>query len=289
MKKSFMLLFFLIGSLLYGQNCIANAGENMEVCGGKKVGSNYRVFLDGSGSSVPVGSIDYTWESVGDAINVRDDDEVDPYFNYPRNLSEDTDYIFELTVTNGTCEDVDTVVVSVKANMCPLPDAGDDLVASNGCDISVSLDGTDSSDPQGDELEYNWTLIGGSGGSISNASSSLATFTFPEINETEDFTFSLAVNDDEHVISDTVIVTYLNNTAPIADAGQDFNTCNEYFLLTASNSYDEEYNSLTYKWISLDSSFETYADPSPKTEWDSKDVIIKSPTDLDVDTDYDLD
>ena len=43
MKKSFMLLFFLIGSFLYGQNCIANAGENMEVCGGKKVGSKSHV------------------------------------------------------------------------------------------------------------------------------------------------------------------------------------------------------------------------------------------------------
>ena len=286
MKKSFLFLLLFFGPYLYGQNCNSNAGENMEVCGGLKVGSRYKVFLDGSGSNVDVGTIEYEWVSVGDAINLRDDDESDPWFYYPTDLTQDTDYTFELTVSNGTCEDVSTVVVTVKANMCPFPDAGDDLVASNGCDVSISLDGSDSSDPQGDDLSYTWELIEGTGGSIANASSSIATFTFPGVSQTEDFIFSLSVNDGEHIISDTMVVSYLNNSAPVADAGQNFNTCNEYFLLTASNSYDEEWNSLTYKWISLDSSFETYADPSPKDQWNLKNVMIKSPTNLDVDTDY---
>ena len=288
MKKTFLFLIFFISSYLYGQSCNSNAGENMEVCGGIKVGSRYKVFLDGSGSNVDVGAIEYEWVSVGDAINLRDDDESDPWFYYPTDLTQDTDYTFELTVSNGTCEDVSTVVVTVKANMCPFPDAGDDLVASNGCDVSISLDGSDSSDPQGDALTYAWELIEGTGGNITNASSSIATFTFPGISQTEDFIFSLSVDDGEHMISDTMVVSYLNNSAPVADAGQNFNTCNEYFLLTASSSYDEEWNSLTYKWISLDASFATYNDNTPRTQWSLKDVMIKSPTTLDIDTDYEF-
>ena len=85
--------------------------------------------------------------------------------------------------------------------MCPFPDAGDDLVASNGCDVSISLDGSDSSDPQGDDLSYVWELIEGAGGNIANASSSIATFTFPGISQTEDFIFSLSVNDGEHSLA----------------------------------------------------------------------------------------
>ena len=46
MKKSFLFIIFFISSYLYGQSCNSNAGENMEVCGGVKVGSRYKVFLD---------------------------------------------------------------------------------------------------------------------------------------------------------------------------------------------------------------------------------------------------
>ncbi len=45
MKKSFLFIIFFISSYLYGQSCNSNAGENMEVCGGVKVGAELRAMM----------------------------------------------------------------------------------------------------------------------------------------------------------------------------------------------------------------------------------------------------
>ena len=64
MKKIFYIFFVLLNGYLFAQQCVSNAGQDKTVCGGKKVGSNYRVYLDGTGSNIIGGSINYEWSSL---------------------------------------------------------------------------------------------------------------------------------------------------------------------------------------------------------------------------------
>ena len=156
MKRVLLFFYFLVNSTLHGQVCISNAGQDMVVCGGKKSGSNYRVFLDGTASSVVGGSINYEWTAIDDGISFSSSQSrrADPYFNYPQSLTQDTEFRVQLRVfdDNEVCVDFDTVLVVVQENMCPIPDVGDDLIISSGCESTILLDATNSSDPDDTDL-----------------------------------------------------------------------------------------------------------------------------------------
>ena len=74
-------------------------------------------------------------------------------------------------------------------------------------------------------------------------------------------------------------MTYLNNTAPHADAGNDFITCEPIFTLTAAKSYDVDWNILSYSWSLIDGSLGMEGASS-------QDLIVTSPVDLNQNRDY---
>jgi len=92
----------LLGAQInYAQTCVADAGEDLVVCDG--TGSRHKVYLDGSGSSVTGGEINYEWTVLtiiedGLEISSSQSDEVDPYFKYPDELVSDTTFLIELRV-----------------------------------------------------------------------------------------------------------------------------------------------------------------------------------------------
>ena len=239
---------------LWGQTCLSDAGADTTVCTGE--GSQYRVYLDGSDSNVENGNINYEWTVLDEGITISSSqsDEVDPYFKYPQDLMESSDFRIELRVydDDGICEDRDTIIVTCFANMCPTAVAGEDQELSNGCIPSVTLDGTETEDPEGDALTFQWSSQNGYDSYIQNANSPVATFTFPEIDADKIFSFMLYVSDDAHTVSDVVRINYLDNEAPVADAGLDLETCDYQFSLSGNQSYDADWNELTYSWTSLD-------------------------------------
>ena len=163
--------------------------------------------------------------------------------------------------------------------MCPIPDVGDDLIVSSGCESTVLLDASNSSDPDDTDLNYSWSSIDGYTSSIDNANSYLSTFNFPNISSDQVFQFSVTVDDGENFISDTLFVTYLSNTAPLANAGDDFITCDASFVLSARKSYDVDWNSLSYSWSVLDGSLNNDGA-------NTKELNVESHVDLDQDNDY---
>ena len=283
MKRNLFFFYILFNTIVYTQVCSSDAGQNMAVCGGKKSGSNYRVYLEGTGSNVANGSINYKWTSLDDGVSFSSSQSrrAEPYFNYPQSLTQDTEFRIQLRVYDDDelCEDFDTVLVTCQANMCPIPDAGEDLVVSNGCETTVLLDASNSSDPDNADLNYEWISLDGYSTSLVNGNSSLSTFNFPSISSDRVFHFSLNLDDGENFISDTMQVTYLNNTAPHADAGDDFMTCEPIFTLTANKSYDVDWNSLSYSWSLLDGTLDMEGTSS-------KDLIVTSPIDLEQNRDY---
>ena len=256
------IIVFVGQGYLYAQ-CSANAGNDISICDGDGSSSNY-TYLDGTGSSVEEGDVNYEWTVltvVGDGsdeeslvITNSESDEADPRFKYPDELAEDTEFLVQLRIYDDSesCEALDTVNVFIQSNMCPRAVAGDDQTLSNGCDLTAQFDGSESEDPQDESITYQWTSLDGFDSNFSVSDSVVAVFNFPTTDQDQIFSFKLTVSDAVQSVTDTVRVFYLDNDAPISNAGNDINTCEYQFSLTASQSYDVNWNELTYNWTSLD-------------------------------------
>ncbi|WP_375579249.1 PKD domain-containing protein [Marivirga tractuosa] len=149
------------------------------------------------------------------------------------------------------------------------PDKGDPPRANAGTDINafvgsnVTLNGSNSSDPEGGALTFSWQLTQtptGSSASLSNASSERATFV-PDV--AGDYTATLTVEDpDGNTATDDVVIAAEENVneapeAIITDSNNqsiapsnDNNVINvgNTFQLTGANSTDPEGDDLTYLW-----------------------------------------
>ncbi len=106
-----------------------------------------------------------------------------------------------------------SLVVLVKPNQAPVCDAGaDQTVSAVGAFATVQLDGSQSFDPDGDLVEFEWSAAANSGAIIANPSSSKTSGIFP-VGPT---LVTLAVNDGRGGISvDDVLITVQDTTPPV--------------------------------------------------------------------------
>lgn len=168
------------------------------------------------------------------------------------NLLEGVSY-FQLEITdNHGAKDTDTVMVTVLAtpNKKPVANAGSNIAITLPVN-SVSLNGTASSDPDGNIISYSWLKIGGPATfSIANGNTALATA--GNLIQGQ-YSFELTVKDNEGALSrDTVTVTVSEkiNQAPVAKAGTDqsitlpVNQVN----LNGSASYDPDGTIQRHEW-----------------------------------------
>jgi hypothetical protein len=123
-----------------------------------------RVDLDGSFSSDPDGDpLTYSWTwvtPVGSGSNLANENTATPSF-YP---DREGDYELTLTVDDGMSSATDTVIVTAEEeNEAPIADAGFNQTVEVG--RTVFLDGGGSVDPNGDPLNYYWTITQKPGGS----------------------------------------------------------------------------------------------------------------------------
>lgn len=136
-------------------------------------------------------------------------------------------------------------------NQSPIANAGPDQTVNEG-DL-VTLDGSGSNDPDGDQLTYTWTQLAGPIVTLSDSHAVKPTFTAPDVlSGGETLTFQLTV-DDGHLSSDpdAVDITVKNvNHPPAANAGAD-QTVNGGSLVTldGSASFDPDSDPLTYSWL----------------------------------------
>jgi len=119
------------------------------------------------------------------------------------------DYVLEVTVSDGRGgEATDTVKITAAAqgqNRAPMANAGVNQNATTT--IPVTLNGTSSSDPDGDPLTFMWSLVSvpeGSSATIIAANSSIATFT-PDVDGT--YVVQLMVSDGQLSSTDTATIT----------------------------------------------------------------------------------
>jgi hypothetical protein len=120
-------------------------------------------------------------------------------------VSHDTNLKFSLIVKdNKDAVSVPAVVtVTVKhINHPPVANAGQNQTVNSG--YVVSLDGSKSTDPDGDPLTYSWTQTAGPSVNLTGADRAIATFTAPSnISSDTDLAFNLTITDDKNASSTT--------------------------------------------------------------------------------------
>jgi len=220
---------------------IADAGADQKVLVGN------RVTLDGSRSiDVNGDALTYSWSltpPAGSAATLSNPSSVKPTFD----IDLPGIYVAQLIVNDGTVDSAaDTVSISTYSNSAPVANAGADQSTLVG--NTVTLDGSGSSDIDGDALTYSWSLTppAGSAATLSNTSSVKPTF---DIDLPGIYVAQLIVNDGiVDSAADTVSIS-TSNSAPVANAGPDQTVLlGSAVTLDGSSSSDADGDGLTFSW-----------------------------------------
>ena len=165
-------------------------------------------------------------------------------------------YFGRLKVLLTVSDNKDSTSFDFGINVSPVEDppiaiAGDDIKISDGCNTSFTLDGAKSWDPDNDELKFNWEMLDQSKPVVFDTS--IVEYTISDSTIDRDFIFVLTVTDITGLYDhDTVLVSIINDSPPMADAGIDFIApIDKKVFLDGSGSKDTD-NKIEYNWIIAD-------------------------------------
>jgi uncharacterized protein (TIGR03382 family) len=169
---------------------VADAGAAVTAQGKTAVSLNGSASADADG-----GNLTYQWTQVGGPqVTLTGGNTATPSFTAP-DVRVNTDLTFRLVVSDGSLTDDASVTVTVtqSANTPPVARA---RILLNGPQTSMTLDGSASSDPDGEALTYRWEQTGGPSVSLANATTAVLTVDVPELDDdSATFTFRLTVTD----------------------------------------------------------------------------------------------
>ena len=165
--------------------------------------------------------------------------------------------------------DASKLVWTVKVNNPPVANPGNDRTVPVG--TAVTLDGSQSSDPDGDALTaFRWQLLqspADSGVTLTGADTPKPSFTVikPGL-----YRFQLIVNDGYLDSTPAIVNISTSNSPPVADAGQDQHVdLGSTVTLDGSHSTDIDGDHLTYIWALLEkpqNSLAALFDPAHPTD-----------------------
>lgn len=224
----------------------ASAGSDQNV----KVGST--VTLNGSESrDADEDTLTYHWsfdkKPEGSDASFSDASAAKPTFT----ADKAGKYRIDLVVNDGQIDSTadEVIVTASSGNSAPVAEAGDDQQIETG--KRVTLDGSQSTDADGDNLSFSWSIASrpdGSSAKLADAASVKPYFT-PDVDGI--YKLMLVVSDGKiksKPDSIQISATTANNV-PVADAGPDQNVvAGQTVELNGGASRDADGDTLTYKW-----------------------------------------
>ena len=203
-----------------GNNDAPTVMVDMSVLGpNPTIAEGETVTLDATGSFDPEGEmLSFAWSGPPD-VPLTGADTPTPSFTAPMQLLADRELEFSLVVSDasGNASESMTITITVTAgsNDPPIADAGLDQTVAE--DKTVTLDGAGSSDPEGENLTFEWTTQDDV--TLTGANTATASFTAPELmvnDEDIELVFTLTVSDASgNSATDTVTITVTAN--PLLD------------------------------------------------------------------------
>jgi trimeric autotransporter adhesin len=221
---------------------VANAGANQTV----KVGTT--VVLNGSGSSDIDGNpLSYAWtlQAVpsGSAAALSGAKTVSPTFV----VDKPGVYQIQLIVNDGTVDSNAAMVTVTTENSAPVANPG----ANQSVNVNalVQLDGSASTDVDGDALTYSWSLISRPAGSSAALSSATAVKPAFTADVAGTYTAQLVVSDGK-LNSNPATVTITTNAVqpPTANAGANQTVTHPTAVNLSGSGTDPQSLQLTYRW-----------------------------------------
>jgi|GEM_PF-1890624 len=224
------------------------------------------VVLDGGGSSdADNDPLTFRWTQTAGAVALPGLPATTSSFTFTA-PTEATRLVFELTVDDGLIASVPAVVivdVTPPPNTAPvarMADAGGALidVLRVAGDAQVALDGSASSDADGDALAFRWQrLDNGVPVNLAPASGEATVVTFRAPDLTTTMFFALTVNDGTvdsvpHVVR--VEITQRENQPPVVDLARadQIASAEAAVVLDARGTSDPEDRPLTFRWTQVD-------------------------------------
>jgi len=220
---------------------VANAGPPQTVF----VGST--VQLDGTGSYDPAGlPLTYAWSfsSVpsGSSAALSNATSARPTFV----VDKPGTYTVQLVVSNGVLTSTPSTVPISTKNSPPVANAGPNQTVK--VHTTVQLDGSGSTDVDGDPLTYSWTLTPPAGSNAALSNTKIVNPTFV-VDVKGTYVAQLIVNDGYVNSNPSSVTISTQNSPPVANAGSDQSiTVDSTVHLDGSASTDVDGDSLTYSW-----------------------------------------
>lgn len=223
---------------------VADAGTDLTTVLGETVSLNGNKSHDNDGDNLT-----YLWELVSQPTNSNITlNNTSVEVNFTPDI--EGEYTIKLTVNDGEdSSEPDTIIISVeKPNTPPVTSAGEDTTIELGS--SVTLDASDSSDPDGEQLTFKWELLSKPEASsyiLEQSSEISPTITLDALGL---YTFELTASDGELESKDQILITVEEkNYQPVGlvEAGIALPIGNEATLYGAYTD-DNLSDVITYSW-----------------------------------------
>jgi fibronectin type 3 domain-containing protein len=263
----------LVTVLWVNQPPTANAGADQNVKEGTIV------TLNGSSSNDPEGiGFSYEWSQVsGSAVILSNRFAAQPTFFAPNVSEAGESLMFQLTVTDsaGLFARDSCIVNVVWVNQAPAANAGPDQSVNQG--VSVTLNGTGSTDPDGEILAYSWLQTGGTPVTMDNPLSAQPHFLANTGGAAATLLFRLTVTDPEGLsASDQCSIVVNGATSEVSNAASGADLSGQWVYLSRTvkrsvSTFRGKFrvrnlggqaapSSVLYVYQSSDSTFRTTAD-----------------------------
>ncbi|MEQ8845791.1 MAG: tandem-95 repeat protein [Phycisphaerales bacterium] len=196
-------------------------------------------------------SLTYQWvQTGGPPVALVDADGPTPTFTAPEGVTN-TDYTFQVIVSDGQSQSTDSVTVTVEADDDrPRITSAPNMVAGEHEVVQLHAE---ASDPEGAGLTYSWRQTGGPAVALSGENTTSPTFTTPEAVSNTYLTFEVSVSDGNSTSVDVVdVLVNASNDAPDVEAsGPATIVAGQSGQLSAAAS-DPEGRAIVYAWSQID-------------------------------------